>query len=148
MKKKFALYYEAEGGAHAILSSEETYLRDVYVLSCAHAESITKVSIAMLLSMINDHVEEDALAFTFPFDEEREFQEEYMWQYHSIEAYNRSLMNKKDCTEVYDMKPMFSDYEEECFLEFCAKQKAMEILALMPKGEEDRIIKALKELIW
>lgn len=148
MKKKFALYYEQNGMAHAILTSKETFLRDVYVLSCAGAQAITKYSVAMILNMVEDAEDDDrVIAFSFPHDEEKNIQEEYMWQFCSIEFYNKVLLNKKSCAELYDEKPLLSDYEEECFLEFCAKQKAIEILGLMPLGEEEHIINAIKELL-
>lgn len=146
MKKKFALYYEQNGMAHAILTSEDTYLRDIYVLSCTGAQAITKLSVAMLLSMLED-AEDEGIEFSFPHDEEKKFQEEYMWQFCSIDSYNKVLLNKKNRAQLYDEKPMFSDYEEECFLEFCAEQKALEILSLIPEDEEGRVIKALMELI-
>lgn len=147
MTKKFALKYQMKGNNYAIISSPQTYLRDCYVLASAGASCITSANLHTFRNLILEE-DEDA-PINFPFDEERKFQEEYMWQEYSIDGYNNHLMREMNCTEIYDEKPLLNDKEEKDFLEFCAEQKAMELLDLMPHDKEYQILitKALQSML-
>lgn len=146
MTKKFALYYEMQGISYAILTSTETYLRDVHVLECAGASSIVQLQVSLILDMFR---ESDTSKCYFPLDEEQKFEEEYMWQRYSIDGYNDYLYDKKSHADIYDEKPILSDEEEQCFLEHCAMQKAIELLDHMPENEDyqNLIVKALTQLL-